>query len=82
MKLNQKQNNGSLYIHPSRKIEEIFTQEEIKDIVTQMYKQIKKNDTLFIIKMDKHEVWGLYDTRAGTDGEDLLTLILNEEFYS
>lgn len=80
----EKQINGSLYIDLSKKIEATFSKEETKGVIKKMDEIMKLNTpynfNLWTLNIKDHEVWGLFDSRAGPNGEDLLTIILSEEF--
>ena len=84
MNLIEKQNNGTLYIHPSKKIETIFTEKEMEEVLKKLEEimmiEASLSLDLWTVNINNKEVWGLFDTRAGPNGEDLLTIIFSEEF--
>ena len=86
MNIMEEQNNGSLYIDPSRKVKTTLSPKEMKETLKKL-EEIMKIETsvnldIYAVFINNREVWGVLDRRAGPNGVDLLSIIFLEEFKS
>ncbi|MFZ1289907.1 MAG: hypothetical protein WAR79_07445 [Melioribacteraceae bacterium] len=84
MNLIEKQNNGTLFIDPSNKIKTELTEKEVTELLTKLDEEIEKDSSLNLnmwsLNFNNKEIYGLLDSRAGPNEEDLLRIIFSEEF--
>ncbi len=84
MNILEEQNNGSLYIDPSRKVKTTLSPKEMKETLKKIEEKMKIEASLNLdihtVFVNQYELWGVMDRRAGPHGEDLLSIIFLEEF--
>lgn len=84
MNILEEQNNGSLYIDPSRKVKTTLSPKGIKETLKKIEEKMKIEASLNLdihaVFVNNRELWGVIDRRAGPHGEDLLSIIFLEEF--
>ena len=68
----------------SRRVFETLTPEQIHQAFTILFEKMKvpdpDNPNLWTVHVGGHRLWGILDEGAGTDGQDLLSLIYPEDY--
>jgi len=68
----------------SRGVFNTLTPEQIHQAFTQFFEKMKvpdpDNPNLWTVHVGGYRIWGILDEGAGTEGQDLVTLIFPEEY--